>query len=198
MYRDSYDVIILAGGNSTRFGVDKCDFEIDGRTMLERVASSFQSPIIVTDKSRQVNGTVIHDNEKMGPLHAIKLAMRAVSSGKVFVTGCDFPYISRNLVSHLCKQPEFVGTTLTDGEFQPLLACYNTSYLMKAVQKSNSLIEVILSSPSVYIAGFREIEMLDPSLLTLVNINRVTDFWNKPKRFWVTRIIGNTERIFVL
>ncbi|MCG3108594.1 Molybdenum cofactor guanylyltransferase [Metallosphaera sp. J1] len=198
MFRDSFDVVILAGGNSTRFGTDKCEFEIDGKSMLRRVADLFQSPIVVTDRPRDVNGKIVHDRWKEGPLKALKLALEHISGEKVFVTGCDFPFLSRELVEMLCSKQEYVATTLTCGRIQPLLSCYSLSYLRSSINSFNSMTDLIVNSPSIYIAGYREVAMLDPRLRSLLNVNRLSDLWKVQHLFWNTRILSNTERLSVL
>ncbi|BBL48174.1 molybdenum cofactor guanylyltransferase [Metallosphaera sedula] len=198
MYRDSFDAVILAGGNSIRFGTDKCEFEIDGKSMLKRVAELFELPIIVTDKPRDVKGKIVQDNWKEGPLKALKLALKLVSKEKVFVTGCDFPFLSRGLVEILCSKQEHVATTLTCGKIQPLLSCYSFDYLKTHIDNFKSMTDLLINSPSVYIAGLREITMIDPHLRTLLNVNRVSDLWKTQRGFWNTRIWNNTTRLFVL
>ncbi|ABP96164.1 Molybdopterin-guanine dinucleotide biosynthesis protein A-like protein [Metallosphaera sedula] len=198
MYRDSFDAVILAGGNSIRFGTDKCEFEIDGKSMLKRVAELFELPIIVTDKPRDIKGKIVQDNWKDGPLKALKLALKLVSKEKVFVTGCDFPFLSRGLVEILCSKQEHVATTLTCGKIQPLLSCYSLDYLKTHIDNFKSMTDLLINSPSVYIAGLREITMIDPHLRTLLNVNRVSDLWKTQRGFWNTRIWNNTTRLFVL
>ncbi|AEB94372.1 MAG: molybdenum cofactor guanylyltransferase [Metallosphaera sp.] len=192
MCRDSFDVIILAGGRSSRFGTDKCEFEIDGKTMLRRISEKFESPIIVTDKPRPVEGIHVIDSHKSGPLKAIEMGLEYVKEKRVFVTGCDFPFLSPKLVQNLCSKPEEVATTMYDGKIQPLLSCYSTNFLRSSIRRSRSLREIVYKAPSVYIAGYMEVYMWDPSLLTLLNVNRVSDLRDVKKSYWQTSICSNT------
>ncbi|QKQ99652.1 NTP transferase domain-containing protein [Metallosphaera tengchongensis] len=200
MSRDLFDVIVLAGGSSSRFGADKCDFEIDGQTMLDRVTSNFLNPIIVTSKERRVSkGVQILDPDRRGPLAGVAKAIQFLEKPKVFITGCDFPFLKRSLVELICSKPELVSTTITCGKIQPLLSCYSTQFLVSRLRSSPSLTDVVYSSPSVYVVGTREIGMVDPSLKSLINVNRITDLYSqRSKLFWHSSILSNTKSFFVL
>lgn len=200
MSRSSFDSIVLAGGKSSRFGTDKCDFEIDNKTMLERVLDVLEDPIVVSDRPRKIDrGHLILDRELAGPVRAVAQVLPLLKRDRVFVTGCDFPFLKWGLVNRLCERMEHVALTVTCGRLQPLLACYDVPFLSRNVLTVNSLHELLRRSPSVYVLGYREVEMYDPTFSSLVNVNSLKDLYRpKVMGFWNTRIFSNTANFIVL
>jgi Molybdopterin-guanine dinucleotide biosynthesis protein A len=198
--RDSFDSIILAGGRSSRFGDDKCAFEIDNRTMLERVLDALEDPVVVSDRQRKISkGRLILDRELRGPVRAIAQALPLLKANRVFITGCDFPFLKPEIPWRLCTRPEKIALVLSCGKPQPLMACYELSLLSETLGMVASLQELITVSPSIYLLGYRELEMLDPTFLSLVNVNSIKDLFRpKVREFWHTRIYSNTENFIVL
>ncbi len=185
-YKDSFDAIILAGGQSKRFGVDKCSFEIDGKSMLQRVAENFERPIIVSRTSRNF-GTQIFDDGN-GPVKALQIALKEVNKDRVFVTGCDFPFLKRRTIEYICSKDFDVVMPLLEYP-QPLLGCYSTSFLYNNISRISSLQELVHFANSAYLIGTEEIKMVDLSLDSLRNINRLTDFHEKIKIFTKSKIL---------
>lgn len=187
LHRDSYfDVIILAGGNSKRFGCDKCEFEIDGKTMLQRVAENFDNPIIVTRKLRNVHGRQVIDCGK-GPINAVLKALTQVTKEKVFLTGCDFPYITRKIVEFICSKDYDIVMPILESP-QPLLGCYKVEILKKYLPNSKSFLDLIGKSDT-YLIGTNELSIIDPTLKSLININSLKDLHNNRVRFTRSSII---------
>ncbi|MCY0873626.1 NTP transferase domain-containing protein [Acidianus infernus] len=184
--KDFFDAIILAGGESRRFGTDKCSFEIDGKTMLQRVAENFERPIIVTRIPRNCGIEII--DEGIGPIRALEIAVKRIEKDKVFVTGCDFPFLKRRVVEYICSKDYEIAMPLLEYP-QPLLGCYNTRFLKNNISKVNSLQELIGIANSAYLIGTEEIKMIDLSLDSLRNINRLTDFYTKVKIFTKSKIL---------
>ncbi|WP_338600339.1 molybdenum cofactor guanylyltransferase [Sulfolobus tengchongensis] len=192
-YSFSYDVIILAGGLSSRFGSDKCCFEVNSKTMLERLVEQFDYPIIVSRSPRRVSKgiLVLENGEYKGPIKGVKEGLNYVNKNRVFITGCDFPFLTKNLVEYLCNKPYDIVMPI-DEEPQPLLGCYSTRFLEENIDKVNRLFDLIRLSSSVYLVGTDELMKIDPSLYSLINVNRITDFIYKPIRIkTVTKIIIN-------
>ncbi|MDT7900764.1 MAG: molybdenum cofactor guanylyltransferase [Acidianus sp.] len=185
-YKDFFDAIILAGGESKRFGTDKCSFEIDGKTMLQRVAENFENPIIVTRTPRNYRIEIIDDGK--GPIKALEIAIKKIKKDKVFVTGCDFPFIKRKVVEYICSKDYEITMPLLEYP-QPLLGCYDTRFLKSNISRIVSLQDLIYFANNVYLIGTEEIKMIDSSLDSLRNINRLTDFYTKIKIFTKSKIL---------
>jgi hypothetical protein len=121
----------------------------------------------------------------------------SLKANRVFITGCDFP--SEAEIRGDSVQSEKIALVLSCGKPQPLMACYELSLLSETLGMVASLQELITVSPSIYLLGYRELEMLDPTFLSLVNVNSIKDLFRpKVREFWHTRIYSNTENFIVL
>jgi molybdopterin-guanine dinucleotide biosynthesis protein A len=189
--KDSFDAIILSGGKSERFGADKCAYVIDGKTMLERVAGNFSDPIIVARDRYPVKWKVVIDplTEERNPLIGLKKGMEHVKSEKVFITGCDFPFLKRSVVDLICSKKADVSLPFLEGTVQPLLGCYSTSHVRKRLKYAQSLKKIVFTAKTIYLVGTEEIRSVDPTLRSLVNVNTFEDLHRKISDFTKSRLI---------
>jgi len=149
--------------------------------MLERVAQNFQCPIIVSNANTGLGIDVLEPPEhRRGPMDALRRGLAFLRKSKVFVTGCDFPFLRRRLVELLCEKEYDVTAPVIDGTIQPLLACYKSDYLAHALNNAKSMADIIYGTESVYLMGGKEVHMGDPTLRSLLNINQVQDLWGRP------------------
>ena len=188
--KDFYDTIILAGGFSVRFGSDKCEYCISGKSMLQRVAENFDCPIIISHVRRKLNNQfkLIIDEKREGPIKAIRYAIPFLSKNKIFITGCDFPFIKKELINIICNKDYDIILPLLDYP-QPLLGCYKKSFIEANYQKVNSFIELINLANNIYFVGTEEIRLVDPTLNSVKNINRIDDILKKENIFTKSKII---------
>ena len=171
-----FDVIILAGGESKRFGEDKCEHEFNNKTFLQRVSEEFNQPIIVTSKIRnRVNGIQVIDNLRKGPVKGLELGLNYVSAGKVFVTGCDFPFVTSYLAQSLCNRGDYDITIVNVGKPQPLLACYNTNFLRENINNCKRMMDLLVLGKKIYMVGTFELKINGINLLTVKNVNSWLD-----------------------
>ena len=184
-----FDVIVLAGGESKRFGSDKCCFEFNGKKILERVVENFDNPIIVTNKKRNVKkGIEVIDNERKGPVNAVKIALPYIKREKVFITGCDFPFITRRIAEFICSKEAEISI-IEEDDVQPLLACYSTSLLKENIDKVKTLYELINYAKSIYFIGIYELKLNGFSLNELKNINSWKDFYINQDKYTLSRYV---------
>jgi len=179
----SYNVVILAGGASKRFGEDKCDHEIDCKTFLQRISENFDEPIIVTKRIRRIkNGIQVLDNVNGGPVEAIKLALPYLSKEKVFITGCDYPFLSKRIADEICSKDAEISIVDT-GELQPLIGCYSLKFLRDNIDKVKKMLDFVQLAKRIYIVGTHEIRLKGIPLKSFVNVNNWDDLTNsyKPK-----------------
>jgi len=100
---------VLAGGQSRRLGQDKALLSWSGAALLLRpfeiLQAVFSEVVVVTVSGRayeDLGVSVIHDRfEGQGPLAGIHAALEWAGSRPVFVTACDLPNISVELVDHV-------------------------------------------------------------------------------------------------
>jgi molybdopterin-guanine dinucleotide biosynthesis protein A len=104
---------ILAGGTSSRMGRDKSLLPVNGRTMIEHVIAPVREvcdPLCIvadrTDDFRVFGLPVIPDLVRnAGPLGGIHAALCALDADEIFVTGCDTPFLSPDLLRYLLNAP---------------------------------------------------------------------------------------------
>lgn len=133
------DAFILAGGLSRRMGTPKGLLQIDGETILERVARTVGELVarvsIVTDREGEVaflNLPVVRDTFKQcGPLGGLHAALGAASSETVFVIASDLPFVSDRLIRSLWSVHNPLGVTVpaTEGRIHPLCGFYTRNVL---------------------------------------------------------------------
>ena len=98
--------MILAGGKSTRFPPDKALMPVDGRPLIERVAGvlgeACDNVIVVTNRPEAYSflglPAVVDRYPGRGPLAGIHAALKAAPTPFVFVSACDMPFISADLI----------------------------------------------------------------------------------------------------
>lgn len=111
----SVDAVILAGGYSSRANGFKMEFDIDGRSILQRCVEGFydccKKIIVVTgfknDKiEKLVKGydkvfTIYNENYPKGMFTSIKKGISCVESEKFFLTPGDYPFINSEIVNEI-------------------------------------------------------------------------------------------------
>lgn len=132
--------LILTGGHSRRFGMDKAMYPLAGETMLDRVyltLSTVLSPVLIsTRNAKQIYKLparhVIDLYPEMGPLAGIHAGLIAAETPWIFVAAVDMPFADSELITSLVQ----VATKNTkaviaknDGRLQPLFGCYHKSLI---------------------------------------------------------------------
>lgn len=147
--------VILAGGKSSRMGMDKAFVEYNGETFISRltrelnwfperfIARGDQEPF---DETIVSGWTVISDiTPDHGPLGGLHAALSACETEALFVVTCDMPLIKSSLVKKLgecweeskekdtkekdTKGMDAVIVVEPDGRIHPLFGIYRSSVL---------------------------------------------------------------------
>lgn len=132
--------IILTGGTSKRFGSDKSQAKIQGKSLLEYLSQGLENLIIVGPKTSIPAKYVREEPIGSGPVAAIAAAMLEVDSDLVAIYATDMPFaprITSQLVSAL-KNDAAVAIDC-DGKLQPLAAIYRSSKLRSALASYESV-----------------------------------------------------------
>jgi molybdopterin-guanine dinucleotide biosynthesis protein A len=104
--------LILAGGESSRMGVDKGLLEIAGVPMIVRAARLVESvtgaPAVVVGTPEKYRGlglrTIADDWPGCGPLGGIATALRASDAEWNLIVACDLPYLTREWLEYLLQR----------------------------------------------------------------------------------------------
>jgi molybdopterin-guanine dinucleotide biosynthesis protein A len=136
-----FDAIVLAGGGSTRLGVDKAGLEVDGVTMLDRVltatAGAVSTVVVgpVRQTVREVSWT-LEDPPLGGPVAGIAAGLPYGAQPVVVLCSCDLPWLTAEDVNRLVDgvgDRDGYGLRDSSGREQRLAAAYRRTALTEAL-----------------------------------------------------------------
>lgn len=141
MYNDITG-IILAGGKSSRMGVNKALLPLNGNPIIEHIASLlkslFPSVILITNKPEDYLflglETFLDIYPGRGPLAGIHSGLIHSKTERNFVISCDVPLINEELIEYIVKYKTIYPITLlkAEGFIQHLCGMYNKSLKLTA------------------------------------------------------------------
>lgn len=133
--------LILAGGESVRFGSDKARHVVQGREMIRhvydavsRVASEVLIGVGRTGRTFDLPARHVADEvHDAGPLAGLHAGLLAATGPWLLVVACDLPFVTPEVLRVLLAArspdaPAVVATT-PDGRSHPLCAAYHRSIL---------------------------------------------------------------------
>lgn len=130
-----YSAAVLAGGRSSRFGVDKARYELGGKTLLAHVLDSFPEPaerFVVANRPYAEFGVPVYGDRLTGgdSLSGLHAALYHASEAWVAVAACDLPYLTPDYWRLLLSQRGDEPVVVVKGErLEPLAALYHVSLL---------------------------------------------------------------------
>ena len=132
--------IVLTGGTSRRFGSDKSEALINGKTLLEILSSEIDELIIVGPETKIKAKYVCENPLGAGPVAAIGAGLAEVDSDLVAIIATDMPFVPR-ILKHLVSALENDAAIPVDcdGNMQPLAALYRTEPLRRALERFETL-----------------------------------------------------------
>lgn len=140
MSPDEITILLLAGGKSTRMGVDKGLMLLNGKPMVQYVldaaAQLMPRILLIANKPEyQQFGYPVYADiwPETGPMGGIFTGLTHSQTNKNLVLACDTPYLQapalRILLNHCA---EFTITVATlNGQLEPLFAVYDKKCLSK-------------------------------------------------------------------
>ena len=200
--RDRLTGIVLAGGYSKRLGESKPLLMLGGKLMLARVADVLKPicrELVLVVRPDQDDDTpdigialgmhVVADTEAdRGPIAALHAGLAAAVTPLAFVTGCDYPFLSRRLIMAMAEAALPSGGGMpgavvprAGGGLHPLHAVYPVAEWLPLVARAlaegadspRRLVERAFETgyPPVSVLTEDEIELYDPQLLSLFDID---------------------------
>lgn len=192
--------VILAGGKSSRMGVNKALLKIDDVTLIERsfdlMQSIFAKVVISTNNPSQFD--FIHAEKvtdfysDLGPLSGIYSSLKLVSTEKIFLVSVDMPFILPDLIRYLInyKTDELITVPVANEKIQYLCGLYNSklipileNILESNIVSRNNNKEIIKSSLSLWNfverVGAEIVDVVEKIFYmkdTFFNINTPEDF----------------------
>jgi molybdopterin-guanine dinucleotide biosynthesis protein A len=133
--------ILLAGGKSSRMGIDKANLKLDGGLMMlqsiARKLSAVSDEVIVATDGRRYDDIgvrvkwVADVHPGAGSLVGLYSGLREASSDYALVVACDMPFLSLDLLRYMIALPrdyDILAPRLGD-KIEPLHAIYSRSCL---------------------------------------------------------------------
>jgi len=186
---DQFEAFILAGGASSRMGVDKSQLLIGNKSLTQHIANTlFNVSTSVTIVGRQPEDarfkSAMDVYPHWGALGGLHGALHACKSEWAFVVACDLPLITSELITRLANERndnEAIVPIQQDGRPQPLCAFYRVD---PCLERATELIEKGLRRPLDLLENvktrwlaFSELDDLAQSQNFFVNINTPEDYY---------------------
>jgi molybdopterin-guanine dinucleotide biosynthesis protein A len=183
--------IILAGGKSLRLGRSKALQLIEGKSLIQWVVDCLAilstEIIIVTAHGESIpcsssvmTKTVADIYPGKGPLVGIYSGLRASSSPRAIVVGCDTPFLSTGLLEYMaqiCSTFDVVVPRIKT-KLEPLCAVYSKNCLapiQELLEQDERRIRKLFDMVEVKYVEEDEINRFDPKHLSFFNINSQAD-----------------------
>jgi molybdopterin-guanine dinucleotide biosynthesis protein A len=180
-----FSVAILAGGKSSRMGVDKSFVPLLGQPMIEQILARVSGlgqaeTILITNRPAayaHLNLPVYTDViQEKGSLGGIYSALVHSQSDFTLVVACDMPFVNADLLRYMLTLCTGFDVTVprTDGHPQGLHAVYRKTCLEPIHERLKAdRLKVIGFYDSVQVRYLDEPEYLplDPQKLSFQNIN---------------------------
>ncbi|MCD6526166.1 MAG: molybdenum cofactor guanylyltransferase [Desulfuromonas sp.] len=180
---------ILAGGKSTRMGCDKALLPFGEQRLIDhvyqRLASLFAEVIIVTNSPKSYADIpcrkVVDCHPGMGVLSGIHSALCHATEDRVFIVGCDMPFISAPLIRHICSFADQGEVILpySAGGHEPLHALYAKSCLPaveRLLNQKQRRVGALFEQVETLRLTAEDIVHLDPQGKSFRNINTPQDY----------------------
>ena len=179
-------VILLAGGQSSRMGTNKALLQIEGETVISRIAREAErlggELLLVTNQPEEyatLQLPHVSDIRKgMGPLAGLEAGLMASKTEHNLLLACDLPFFQAETGERLLmllNQYE-LAIPLTEGRYHPLCAAYRKSLLpkvQKALDADQRRMAMLLD-----VANAKLVEGEDPRVF--FNMNTMQDYqWTK-------------------
>jgi len=194
---------VLAGGRSSRMGVDKALLPLGNENLLQRALRTASgvcaNPVIVGDRDRYSScGEVIEDRMPgCGPLGGIHAALCVTKSDRNLILSVDMPLMTPEFLIWLVSQSgvsdELAIVPQPGGRNQPLCAVYHRA-MLPAIEKAMAAREykvdrVFAQVPTRYLED-REIRVAGFDAVIFENVNTPEDYELLKRRFTEETLTG--------
>jgi molybdopterin-guanine dinucleotide biosynthesis protein A len=190
--------IILAGGQSRRFGADKALLPLGGRPLIahtvEKLVALSDDVVVVTNSDAYARLSlpvrlIPDERPGEGSLMGIYSGLRAARHAVSLVVACDMPFLDLSLLRYMLRLAadyDVVMPTL-EGMCEPLHAVYTRACvgpIARLLARGERQIIAFLPDVRVRYVTVREVDLFDPQRLSFVNVNTPED-WERVQRLVV-------------
>lgn len=194
--RPAVSAIVLAGGQSRRFGADKALLPLNGQPLIlhtvERLAALSDDVVVVTNSATVyaglgLNARLIGDERPgEGSLMGIYSGLNAARHPNALVVACDMPFLNPLLLRFMLSLEEGADVVIPrlGGMAEPLHAIYGKACLGPIARLlEQGVRQIIAFFPEVRVRFVEEaeIDLIDPQHLSFFNVNTHAD-WKKVQK----------------
>lgn len=177
--------IVLAGGQSTRFGSDKASAILGGRTLLAWVVEAFcafaDDVLVVAAKGQTLPHTgarIVRDEfHEKGPLAGLVTGLAAAANDVCVAVSCDAPLVRPELLEHLAVAVDSNAAAVAEvgGRWQPLPGAYRVDACLglfrERVRGGRRSMMGALEAVNALVLDQAEVRRFDPELLSFRSAN---------------------------
>ena len=184
-------VVILAGGQSRRLGMDKSLLELGGQSLIARTVDKLavlsDDVVVVTNNQESyehlaLGARFVPDEQPGGgALMGVYSGLKAAVHESALVVACDMPFLSVALLRHML--PRIAGYDVVmprlGGFLEPLHAIYRKRclpFMEELLEQRRKQIVAFLDHVEVDYVEADEIARFDPERLSFLNVNSPADW----------------------
>ncbi len=205
---DPLDGVILAGGQSSRLGVDKALLRLGDvpllRIVADRLAQVCNEVVVAVDRPGRyeelgLSARMVADlSPGHGPLSGGQAGLQASGTKHVLVVACDLPFLNVKLLRFMAGLPRSYEALVPwqDGRWHPLHSIYARSCqedVDAMLAKGGGSMRDLLARLVVRRLVVRELRRLDPEGLSLLNVIRKGDM-SRARAIWKSQGLGEVGR----
>jgi molybdopterin-guanine dinucleotide biosynthesis protein A len=189
--------IILAGGSSTRFGMDKNMLIFGDNVLLARIAGelAFADELLISISNEEQirkydllieppHRFIVDDEADAGAFGGLYTSARAAGGEIIALAPCDTPFVSRELYELLLARSDGHdgAAPRTGGHWEPLVAVYRKAPLIalleKKMQKQNVRLSELCTKMDVIEVNEKLLKEMHIPSQSFMNINKPEDLEN--------------------
>jgi molybdopterin-guanine dinucleotide biosynthesis protein A len=190
--------VVLAGGQSSRFGTDKAFLQLDGQPLVARavwaLSALSQDLIVVTNEPERYEGfplpaRLVPDRRVgVGSLMGIYSGVKAARFAHALVVACDMPFLNQALLRYMLSLREGHDVVIPrlHGWLEPLHAIYSQAclpHMDRLLQHGERQIIAFFDAVRVRYVDEDEVDRFDPDHLSFLNVNTPDDWEQVLARF---------------
>ncbi len=204
-------VVVLAGGQGRRLGLDKALLEVQGQPLLVRTVQTLavlsdDVLVVANDPSRyealRLPARLVADEQSgMGALMGLLSGLKAARHSYALAVACDMPFLSLPLLRHMVTLVEGQDVVIPrlDGMLEPLHAIYGKSclpFMARLLEHKCRQIIAFFREVKVRYVDEHEVDRLDPLHLSFVNVNTPGD-WERVQTLLAQQVVStdNNSRL---
>jgi len=180
--------VILAGGESSRYGRNKALEDFQGERLVDRCVAQLKPhthPLLVVTNDLAphwgVQATLVQDIvPRQGPLGGILTALVFSPHDWIFVKAVDMPFFAAELLAHMAEHTKHhdVVVPMKNGHYEPLFALYNRRCLpavLRSLERKDFRVTGFYRKLNVKVLREKHWQRMDPKGLSFKNINTSED-----------------------